>query len=456
MTSDAIPSPYHLPSDEGAPTVVPASATLRSEDSEDEEGDPSYQLDEHDDLLFDFRPEWLESIRKCIQDVALPTHVHRPPGNLGEPSHGKLKAKEYLDLFTIFFPLILPEIWSIEQADYEQALLYNFYHLVASTNIIAAYSTSDSEADAYVYHYKEYRKTRAEIYAGVASKPNHHYAMHNGQLLKFWGPLSLLSEFPGEQMNGMLQGVETNRRMYDLDFTMLRQMCRVGRYNALVSDGHFQSTEMKALSHLLSPTQSKSLKDTNFQPITPAEMAELRKKSEIVSDTDYNLLFQYLYKHTGLAWRHVNRAPHPLHSIVLPIAIPTLEYFKHRGITYSTATAHDGNSAIQFYDYDPDCRTIYTGTIVRVWQIAIQDRLRVFVLVALDKALSREEEESLPFHQYPRFNTRVVDAAPSEHFVIIEPPHIISHTVVYPRPAGSYGIPRATNAVCLSLNRGRY
>ncbi|THU76380.1 hypothetical protein K435DRAFT_824586 [Dendrothele bispora CBS 962.96] len=185
---------------------------LRPQRGSDEDDDPSYQEDE--DLLFDFEPEWLESIRKCIQDVALLTHAHRPPGNLGEPSHGKLKAKEYLDLFTIFLPLILPEIWSTDRAtDYERALLGNFYHLVASTNIIAAYSTSDREADAYVYHYTEYRKTRAEIYAGVASKPNHHYAMHNGQLLKFWGPLSLLSEFPGEQMNGMLQGIETNRRM---------------------------------------------------------------------------------------------------------------------------------------------------------------------------------------------------------------------------------------------------
>ncbi|THU79618.1 hypothetical protein K435DRAFT_823868 [Dendrothele bispora CBS 962.96] len=169
IASDAIPSPFHLPSDEEART----------------------------------------------EDIALPTHAHRPPGNLGEPSHGKLKAKEYLDLFTIFLPLILPEIWSTDRAtDYERALLGNFYHLVASTNIIAAYSTLNSKADAYVYHYTEYRKTRAEIYAGVASKPNHHYTMHNGQLLKFWGPLSLLSEFPGEQMNGMLQGIETNRRMF--------------------------------------------------------------------------------------------------------------------------------------------------------------------------------------------------------------------------------------------------
>ncbi|THU86578.1 hypothetical protein K435DRAFT_683334, partial [Dendrothele bispora CBS 962.96] len=91
--------------------------------------------------------------------------------------------------------------------------LRNFYHLVASTNIVSAYSVSDSEADEYLNHYTEYRKTRAEIYAGKASKPNHHYAMHNAELMKLWGPLSLVSEFSGEQINGMLQGVETNNHM---------------------------------------------------------------------------------------------------------------------------------------------------------------------------------------------------------------------------------------------------
>ncbi|THV01355.1 hypothetical protein K435DRAFT_818072 [Dendrothele bispora CBS 962.96] len=368
---DAIPSPFHLPSDEEARTEVPASATPRPEDfeDEDEDDDPSYQEDE--DLLFDFKPEWLESIRKCIQDVALPTHAHRPPGNLGEPSHGKLKAKEYLDLFTIFLPLILPEIWSTDRAtDYERALLSNFYHLVASTNIIAAYSTSDSEADAYVYHYTEYRKTRAEIYAGVASKPNHHYAMHNGQLLKFWGPLSLLN---------------------DMDFTMLRQMCRVGRYNALASDGHFQSAEMKALSHLLSTNKLKSLMDTNFQSVTAEEIAKLRRKSQTISETDYDLLFQYLYQHTGLPWRHIHRLPHPPKALVLPITVPTLTHFQHRGHKYSTEQAHDGNSAIQFYDYDPHHRTIYTGSVVRIWQIALEHQgrkqLRIFILVAVDNCL---------------------------------------------------------------------
>jgi hypothetical protein len=34
--------------------------------------------------------------------------------------------------------------------------------------------------------------------------------MHNGHLLKFWGPFAALSEFAGERMNGMLLKIKTN------------------------------------------------------------------------------------------------------------------------------------------------------------------------------------------------------------------------------------------------------
>jgi hypothetical protein len=126
-------------------------------------------------------------------------------------------------------------------------------------------------------------------------------------------------------------------------------MCRQGQLNALVLDGHFQSPDMRALTNLLSPT-SMPLMDTNFQTVTTQEIAELRKKSQEVSDTDYNILFQYLYQHTGLPWRHFSDTPHPPKSLVLPMTLTTLTHFQHQGHKYSTLLAHSGNSAIQFYD----------------------------------------------------------------------------------------------------------
>ncbi|EEB88832.1 hypothetical protein MPER_13152 [Moniliophthora perniciosa FA553] len=114
----------------------------------------------HDSTFFDaerqsfsFSKGQLERIRTCIQTVPLPTYIGRPPGNLGEPKHGSLKAYDYLILFTVIFPLILPEFWwNSESSDYHRLVLNNFGYLVASTNIISAYSTSDDDAEEYMHH----------------------------------------------------------------------------------------------------------------------------------------------------------------------------------------------------------------------------------------------------------------------------------------------------------------
>jgi hypothetical protein len=37
--------------------------------------------------------------------------------------------------------------------------------------------------------------------------------MHIGALLKFWGPLMVLSEFTYERINGLLQKISTNNHL---------------------------------------------------------------------------------------------------------------------------------------------------------------------------------------------------------------------------------------------------
>jgi hypothetical protein len=161
---------------------------------------------------FNFTPDQLAAIRACIKDVQLPTWVGRPPTNLGEASHGKLKAQELLTLFTVIFPLIIPQLWW-EKSETAMKLLDNFYHFVGAINIIASYSTSDTMAEEYRVHFTQYRRGIQELWPRIDSLPNHHLAMHNPELLKFWGPLSVISEFPGERMNGELGKIKTNRRI---------------------------------------------------------------------------------------------------------------------------------------------------------------------------------------------------------------------------------------------------
>jgi hypothetical protein len=209
----------------------------RGGDDDDDKDDADYVP--IDGLPFSFTDTELQAIRDCIRDVTLPTWIQRPPINLGELSHGKLKAQEYLTLFTCIFPLIIAEFWYITTAtNFHRQHFHCFYHLVAATNIIAAFKTSNADADAYTQHFIQYRTAIQHLFSYRPSKPNHHYAMHNGLLLKYWGPLASFSEFPGERMNGMLQKIKTNHHLHmSFNYSALRMVVntktrKFGSYNA--------------------------------------------------------------------------------------------------------------------------------------------------------------------------------------------------------------------------------
>lgn len=198
-------------------TPVPRmDISMYSDDEIDEPEDPDY-VPNFTQASFDFAKDQLKRIQHCIQYATLPTWKGRPPINLGEKSHGKLKAHEYLTLFADFFTLIIPELWFDTHSAYldsvEHKMLESFAHLNASTNIVASFTTSNAEAESYTEHYTAYRASIQQLYTDFASLPNHHYAMHNELLLKYWGPLAGLSEFPGERINGMLQKIKTNRHL---------------------------------------------------------------------------------------------------------------------------------------------------------------------------------------------------------------------------------------------------
>jgi len=125
----------------------------------------------------------LSQIHHCIANTVIPTWIDWPPSNLGEKSHGKLKADQWLILFTIFLPLILPELWSKNISQQNAVLLKNFHDLVACTHIILSHETSSTMAISFGKHYLQYCKSSQLLFPNVLSHLNHHYAMHIPDLL---------------------------------------------------------------------------------------------------------------------------------------------------------------------------------------------------------------------------------------------------------------------------------
>jgi len=178
--------------------------------------DPSSSECEDEDEIWTaaciFSKDELSQIRQCLSNAVVPSWLERPPTNFGEKSHGKLKADQWFQLFSVFLPLVLPEIWLSKTGLRRSgaALLTNFHDLVTCTNIVCAYTTSSEAADLYLNHYIKYRRSSKRLFPNVNTRPNHHYAMHNADLMKFWGPLIKLSEFSYERHNGSLQKINTN------------------------------------------------------------------------------------------------------------------------------------------------------------------------------------------------------------------------------------------------------
>jgi hypothetical protein len=175
----------------------------------DTDGAPARSAHRASQSIFD--PTEMKRIWDCIADIARPTWMEPPPKNLGQPSHGKLKADLWLTLFTIDLLTCLPEIWCSEGQ--QHLLLANFFDLVVCTNIACAFSTSPSRADSFTEHFTRFRSQSQTLFPSYASVPNFHYAMHIGDLLKFWGPLMAVSEWAYERDNGMLQRVKTNAHL---------------------------------------------------------------------------------------------------------------------------------------------------------------------------------------------------------------------------------------------------
>ncbi|KAF8231219.1 hypothetical protein L208DRAFT_1102612, partial [Tricholoma matsutake] len=78
--------------------------------------------------------------------------------------------------------------------------------------------------------------------------------MHNGALLKYWGPLASFSEFPGKQMNEKLQKMNTNYHLHMLADILAKAPCLLEvDYNSLLDYLHQIGRLYRAFSDLPHP-----------------------------------------------------------------------------------------------------------------------------------------------------------------------------------------------------------
>ncbi|KAK7058235.1 hypothetical protein R3P38DRAFT_2496785 [Favolaschia claudopus] len=270
--------------------------------------------------------------------------------------------------------------------------------------------------------------------------------MHNEQLLKYWGPLAGLSEFPGERINGMLQKVKTNRHLYDIDYTMLKQMARLTRVLGSLHHDESQDSHQKELGDILEPEAHK--KSLQSKELDGPELAEYLDEAPLMSEEEYSAIQEYLDS-TGRQYRSWKAVPHPENAFILPPRARRPLQFDLEGRTYSCSSSHAGNSLIEFYNQQTQSR--FMGYIHTILEIPLDGFTKTFILVHAHQDISNHRT---PYVNYPRMMCKVVEIQATANTIILETQHIITHLVTWKRPAGTYGIDRETLAVCTALNRG--
>ncbi|MBW0536553.1 hypothetical protein O181_076268 [Austropuccinia psidii MF-1] len=204
---------------------IKISQELEERESEDSNEDRNSTPSSDEDLKLgegvggDFMShEDINHFRELMLTVIQPSGLSKFPHNLGSPSHGKLKAAQWLSLFTPIIPLIIPEIYiesskMINVKSNRGRFLQNMGELVQCTRISLNLIVDDGHAGRFFNAYNCYTTSSRELFNNPRIKPNHHLSLHIPEQLKVWGPMMGVAEFAGERIIGKLQKVPTNRKI---------------------------------------------------------------------------------------------------------------------------------------------------------------------------------------------------------------------------------------------------
>jgi hypothetical protein len=162
-----------------------------------------------------FTPEEMSELRSDIEHMYTPSWLTSIPSNLGEPSHGKLKADQWRTLGTTYLPVSLIRLWDrLEDNDQRsrqcKKLLAVTLSLISAVVIASSRTTSQEKADLYLHHMQTYLNGLRELFPQYRFLPNQHMALHLAEYLQFYGPVHSWWTFPFERLIGMLQHIPNN------------------------------------------------------------------------------------------------------------------------------------------------------------------------------------------------------------------------------------------------------
>lgn len=157
-------------------------------------------------------PNDLREIREHIRRTAAPSWVQSVPSDLGDVSHGKLKADQWRSLACLYVLVPLMHLWHGASGPRRAALRSTFL-LVCAIVVATSRTTSPQHGDLYLNLMTDYIESLKRDFPEFNLHPNHHFALHLRRYLIQYGPIHEWWTFPFERIIGMLQRISTNDKM---------------------------------------------------------------------------------------------------------------------------------------------------------------------------------------------------------------------------------------------------
>jgi hypothetical protein len=163
-----------------------------------------------------FNPELLQSLWELIDNTLIPSEWKRVPKNIGQKSHGSLKAAEWLILYKLYIPMLMIMKKSNSSNPFTDEIFQNTFHLISALNISTSWVTNHQSGTDFTKHWTKYRQISKKIFPNQNSKPNHHMSSHIPQLLMRWGPAPSSATWAYERINGIFSSFGSNNCVGEL------------------------------------------------------------------------------------------------------------------------------------------------------------------------------------------------------------------------------------------------
>ncbi|KAI0649617.1 hypothetical protein C8Q79DRAFT_901919, partial [Trametes meyenii] len=159
----------------------------------------------------------LQQIRDDMSATIYPSYLGQPPKEVGSASAGSLSADQWRTFCLVNLPITLTRIWSsVDTSERRKLLLINFLDLVVAVKRATAKKLDPETIASFESHMLKYVRGLRYIFPDVDLTPNHHLALHLGEVLRDFGPTHAYWSFPFERYIRLVRDASQNSRPSEL------------------------------------------------------------------------------------------------------------------------------------------------------------------------------------------------------------------------------------------------